>query len=61
MVQLSHDEMKTTIDEAIRVIELSKGAFKLCRDLLDPEALGLSTTKEIRNRAREVLGIEGRE
>lgn len=49
------------IDDAISIIEQSKVAIKLCKDLLDPESLGLSTTKEIRNRAREVLGIEGRE
>lgn len=60
MNQVSVKDMQT-IDDAISIIEQSKGAFKLCRDLLDPESLGLSTTKEIRNRAREVLGIEGRE
>lgn len=60
MNQVSVKYMKT-IDDAMSIIEQSKAAIQLCKDLLDPESLGLSTTKEIRNRAREVLGIEGRE
>jgi hypothetical protein len=32
-------------------------ARTLCRDLLDPDALGHAATQEIRNRARDVLGI----
>jgi hypothetical protein len=36
-------------------------ARALCRDLLDPDALGHAATPEIRNRAREVLGITRKE
>lgn len=50
-----------TIDNAIEIIEKSKLAIDLCADLLNPEMYGYAVTAEVRNRAREVLGIEGRE
>ena len=49
------------IDDAIEIIEKSKLAVDLCYDLLHPEIYGYSVTAEVRNRAREALGIEGRE
>lgn len=49
------------IDDAISIIEQSKFAIQLCKDLLDPEMFGFAVNAEIRNRAREALGIEGGE
>lgn len=57
MIELSQDSAKALIAQ----LDAYTKAIKFCSDLLDPESLGLSTTAEIRNRAREVLGIEGRE
>lgn len=50
-----------TIIDAIKIIEKSKLAIDLCHDLLNPEVYGYAVTAEVRNRAREVLGIETRE
>ena len=36
-------------------------AIQLCEDLLNPNMFGYSVTAEVRNRAREVLGLKGRE
>lgn len=36
-------------------------ALQLANDLLDPEAYGHSVSPEVRNAARRVLGIKGRE
>ena len=60
MNQVRFKDMRI-IDDAISIIEQSKVAIQLCKDLLDPEMYGLAVNKEIRNRAREALGIEGRE
>jgi hypothetical protein len=49
------------IDKLIAFMEQDKLALKLCKDLLDPEMYGYSVSKEVRNAARKVLGIEGRE
>ena len=57
MIELSIESAKKLTEQ----LEAYTKAIRLCSDLLDPEALGLSTTAEIRNRAREVLGIGGRE
>lgn len=54
MIELSIEQAKTLTDQ----LEAYAKAIKFCSDLLDPEALGFSATKEIRNRAREVLGME---
>ena len=56
-----NDKDIKTIDDAIEIIEKSKLAIDLCRDLLDPEMYGYAVTAEVINRAREVLGIECRE
>lgn len=56
-----NDQDIQAIDDAIEIIEKSKLAVDLCHDLLNPEMYGYAVTAEIRNRAREVLGIEGRE
>ena len=49
------------IDKLMGILEQDKKALKLVKDLLDPEMYGYSVSKEVRNAAREVLGIEGRE
>ena len=36
-------------------------AIQLCEDLLNPNMFGYSVTAEVRNRAREALGLKGRE
>ena len=36
-------------------------AIQLSEDLLNPNMFGYSVTAEVRNRAREVLGLKGRE
>jgi len=50
------------LQEKKRIIDkMNADALKLCEDLLNPEMFGFAVNKEIRNRAREVFGIEGRE
>lgn len=50
------------MQEKMQIIDkMNADALKLCEDLLNPEKFGFAVNKEIRNRAREVFGIEGRE
>lgn len=48
-------------EKIIAFLENHKLALKLIKDLLDPEVYGYAVSAEVRNAAREVLGIEGRE
>ena len=54
---ISHEDRKQLIAQ----LDQLKLALELCNDLLNPEMYGFSVTAEVRNRAREVFGIEGRE
>lgn len=58
---MKYHEAMQLINDSIEIIEQSKLGLKLCHDLLDPEIYGHAVTAEVRNRAREVLGIEGKE
>ena len=42
-------------------LEIAQKALKLCDDLLNPEVFGFAVTAEIRNRARDVIGVVTRE
>jgi len=49
------------IEELISILEQDIKALKLVKDLLDPEMYGYAVSAEVRNAAREVLGIQTRE
>jgi len=54
--------MDKEMQEKMQVIDkMNADALKLCEDLLNPEMYGFAVNREIRNRAREVFGIEGME
>lgn len=41
-----------------RVLNQSSLCLTLCRDMLDPEKLAFSVTKEVRNRVKDIFGLE---